>query len=253
MTDHPTPERAALGHREATTSGTSEAFADLICADAGLLHAEFDAIIAANFPVGGGQRSRLPPRQSRPAVADRPQRPARREPVATAASLGPERTERQRPRAPHPATQPASGKPGNGTANYSLNEEVTTTRTSRLDTSARRPVATIPPTAAARAPGTQIGRNASPAHHGGDQCRIVLLAGPCVRLGRAEPTISDTEVAGNLPCADYTSEAPPTTSKSPDVLRRSLASSPDLLGGVGSGAQHHPAQELGEQAPGFRS
>jgi hypothetical protein len=89
MTDHPTPERAALGHREATTSGTSEAFADLICADAGLLHAEFDAIITANFPVGGGQRSRLPPRQSRPAVADRPQRPARREPVATAASLAP--------------------------------------------------------------------------------------------------------------------------------------------------------------------
>jgi hypothetical protein len=89
MTNYPTPERAALGHREATTSGTSEAFADLICADAGLLHVEFDAIIAANFPVGGGQRSRRPPRQPRPVVTDRSRRPARREPATTAAGLAP--------------------------------------------------------------------------------------------------------------------------------------------------------------------
>src|SRR3954451_11917600 len=92
MTDHPPPERAAPGHRTApkqpgTTSDTAVAFADLICADTGLLHVEFDAIIAVNFPAGSGQQSRRPPRPSRPAVTDRPQRPARRPPTPTAASL----------------------------------------------------------------------------------------------------------------------------------------------------------------------
>jgi hypothetical protein len=51
MTDHPTPERAAPEHRVATPSGADVAFADLIYADTELLHVEFDAIIAANFPV----------------------------------------------------------------------------------------------------------------------------------------------------------------------------------------------------------
>ena len=87
MTDHPTLEHAASGQRRTTTSGVAVAFADLVCADARLLHVEFDAIIAANFPVGGGQRSRRPPRQPRPAVADRSQRPARRQPTTTAPSL----------------------------------------------------------------------------------------------------------------------------------------------------------------------
>ena len=87
MTDHPPPERAAPEQRAATPSGADVAFADLICADTELLHAEFDAIIAANFPVGGGQPSRPPPKQTRPAVADRPRRSARRPPATTAASL----------------------------------------------------------------------------------------------------------------------------------------------------------------------
>ena len=86
MTDHPTPERAALGYCVTTPSGADVAFADLICADTELLHVEFDAIIAANFPAGGGQPSRRPPRHTRPAVADRPRRPARRPPATTAPS-----------------------------------------------------------------------------------------------------------------------------------------------------------------------
>jgi hypothetical protein len=87
MTDHPTLERAALGQRAVTPSGADVAFADLIYADTGLLHLEFDAIIAANFPVGGGQPSRRPPRQTRPAVAEPPRRPARRQLATTAAGL----------------------------------------------------------------------------------------------------------------------------------------------------------------------
>ena len=87
MTDHPTPERAVLGHRIVATTDAAVAFADLTCADAELLHGEFDAIIAANFPAGSGQRTRLPPRRPRPAVADRPRRPVRRTPVTTAANL----------------------------------------------------------------------------------------------------------------------------------------------------------------------
>ena len=86
MTDHPPPERAAPEQRVATPRGADVAFADLICADTELLHVEFDAIIAANFPVGGGQPTRRPPRRSRPVVADRPRRPARRPPATTAAS-----------------------------------------------------------------------------------------------------------------------------------------------------------------------
>jgi hypothetical protein len=86
MTDHRTPLRAAPHQRVATPSGADVTFGDLICADPGLLHVEFDAIIAANFPVCGGQPSRRPPRQTRPAVADRPRRPARRQPATTAAS-----------------------------------------------------------------------------------------------------------------------------------------------------------------------
>jgi len=86
MTDHPTPLRATPDQRVATPSGADVAFGDLICADTGLLHDEFDAIIAANFPVGGGQPSRRPPRHTRPTVTDRPRRPARRQPATTAPS-----------------------------------------------------------------------------------------------------------------------------------------------------------------------
>ena len=50
MTDHHTLEPAAAVRIRAGEPGVAAAFADLVCADDELLHAEFDAIIAANFP-----------------------------------------------------------------------------------------------------------------------------------------------------------------------------------------------------------
>jgi hypothetical protein len=53
MTDHPTLEpTAAVRIRAGEPGGAAAvaAFADLVCADHELLRAEFDAIIAANFP-----------------------------------------------------------------------------------------------------------------------------------------------------------------------------------------------------------
>jgi hypothetical protein len=93
MTDHFTLERAAPGHRVLTasdtmTSDTTAAFAELICADAGLVHVEFDAIIAANFPPGAGQRNQGPPRRPRPPVLDRP-RPAAPPILTTATAQSP--------------------------------------------------------------------------------------------------------------------------------------------------------------------
>src|SRR3954467_830525 len=41
---------------------TQAVFVELVCADPELLQAEFDALVAANFPPGHGRRSRLPPR-----------------------------------------------------------------------------------------------------------------------------------------------------------------------------------------------
>ena len=63
MTDHPTLEpAAAVRVRAGEPSGAAlaTAFVDVVCADHELLHAEFDAIIAANFPdaAGRGQRRR---------------------------------------------------------------------------------------------------------------------------------------------------------------------------------------------------
>ena len=62
MTDQPTTELSSTG----TTGGPIDAvigkFADLACADRELLRAEFDAIIAANFPDNAGLRQRIPPR-----------------------------------------------------------------------------------------------------------------------------------------------------------------------------------------------
>lgn len=75
MTDHPTLERAAPGHHARTATDTAVEFIKLIGADAALLHAEFDAIIAANFPPGDAKRSQRPPRRPAPPVTDRP-RPA---------------------------------------------------------------------------------------------------------------------------------------------------------------------------------
>jgi hypothetical protein len=53
MTDHPTLEPTAAMRIRAGEPGSAAAvaaFADLVCADHELLRAEFDAIIAANFP-----------------------------------------------------------------------------------------------------------------------------------------------------------------------------------------------------------
>jgi hypothetical protein len=63
MTDHPTLEPpAAVRIRAGEPSGAAPAaaFVDVVCADHELLDAEFNAIIAANFPdaAGGGQRLR---------------------------------------------------------------------------------------------------------------------------------------------------------------------------------------------------
>jgi len=63
MTDHPTLEPTpAVRTRAGEPSGAAPAgaFVDVVCADHELLDAEFNAIIAANFPdaAGGGQRLR---------------------------------------------------------------------------------------------------------------------------------------------------------------------------------------------------
>jgi hypothetical protein len=50
---------------------THAVFAELVCADPELLQAEFDAIIAANFPPGDGSRSRHLPRRPGPTGTDR--------------------------------------------------------------------------------------------------------------------------------------------------------------------------------------
>jgi hypothetical protein len=60
-----------------TPSGTPSVFAELVCADPELLRAEFEALIAANYPPGDGHRRRRPPRRTHPARTDRA-RPAPR-------------------------------------------------------------------------------------------------------------------------------------------------------------------------------
>ena len=64
MTEHPTLEPTDTVHLRAgeptAAADTTAAFADLVCADHELLRAEFNAIIAANFPdaADGAQRRR---------------------------------------------------------------------------------------------------------------------------------------------------------------------------------------------------
>ena len=111
MTDHPTLERAAPDHHARTASDTAVAFAELISADAGLLHAEFDAIIAANFPPGDGQRSQHPPRRPGPPVTDRPRPAAPPSPAAAADDRSPTWVGAQphtRQRSPPPADRPTT-------------------------------------------------------------------------------------------------------------------------------------------------
>jgi len=90
MTDHPTLEPpAAVRVRAGEPSGAAPAaaFVDVVCADHELLRAEFDAIIAANFP---------------PDVADGPQPGVWTGPVVTGTDRG--------VRPPGPA--PLSPRPG---------------------------------------------------------------------------------------------------------------------------------------------
>jgi hypothetical protein len=71
---HPAPEHAPVA---TVPVDTPSVFAKLICADPGLLRAEFEALIAANYPPGDGHHSRRPPRRTRPLRTDRT-RPAPR-------------------------------------------------------------------------------------------------------------------------------------------------------------------------------
>jgi hypothetical protein len=50
---------------------TPSVFAELVCADPELLRAEFEALIAANYPPGDGRRHRRPPRRAAPPRAER--------------------------------------------------------------------------------------------------------------------------------------------------------------------------------------
>ena len=182
MTDHPTPERAAPDQRVATHSGADVAFGDLICADTGLLHVEFEAITAANFPVGDGQPSRRPRRRSRPVVADRPRRPARRPLATTAASpassapAGGAQRQLSRQRSPPGDNQATESTATCQTRRWSPPEHVGPTR-APAGRSPRSHHST-----AQRAPGTHIGCSASTAHHAGDLCQMALVAGRDDRL-----------------------------------------------------------------------
>jgi hypothetical protein len=82
MNDHPALACEAPDHPVSTPADLQSVFAELVCADPGLLQAEFDALIAANFPPGNGRRSRHPPRRSAPPGTDR----ARPTPQAVSAS-----------------------------------------------------------------------------------------------------------------------------------------------------------------------
>jgi hypothetical protein len=57
--------------------GATAALAEVVCADRELLRAEFDAIIAANFPVGAGHRGRLPARRATAVTVGHPLPPGR--------------------------------------------------------------------------------------------------------------------------------------------------------------------------------
>jgi hypothetical protein len=91
-------------------------FTELVCADPELLRAEFEALIAANYPPGDGHRNHRPPRQTRPLRTDRA-RPAPRasssrrpglwsRPGGRAGPTGADRAPRERGppwKHPHPA------------------------------------------------------------------------------------------------------------------------------------------------------
>lgn len=86
MTDHPTLEATATvrvcAGEPSGAAPPAAAFVDLVCADHELLRAEFDTIIAANFPDVSGHGQRLRPAPA-VATATRPG-PARRVPARPA-------------------------------------------------------------------------------------------------------------------------------------------------------------------------
>jgi hypothetical protein len=65
MNDHPALACEAPDHPVCAPADLHSVFAELVCADPGLLQAEFDALIAANFPPGNGRRFRPPHRGDR--------------------------------------------------------------------------------------------------------------------------------------------------------------------------------------------
>ena len=81
-------------------------FADLVSADTQLLRAEFDAIIAANFPRTAGRTRRRPPARPVPSIAERQGRevpPRRGRPSSCGRKPEPARSavdDRARPRSP---------------------------------------------------------------------------------------------------------------------------------------------------------
>jgi hypothetical protein len=112
MTDHPCLEYPAPA-AAATPVPVMGAWVELVCGYAGLLRVEFDAIIAANFPGGAGQRHRRPPLRRGYLLTDRPRY---RTPAAPTAGIGqPDRAhvdteelrERARQRSP-PKSPPSS-------------------------------------------------------------------------------------------------------------------------------------------------
>jgi hypothetical protein len=68
------PTRSGVPGRHGAGAGGADVdarFVDLVSADTRLLRAEFDAIIAANFPRAAGRTLRRPPARPVPSVAER--------------------------------------------------------------------------------------------------------------------------------------------------------------------------------------
>lgn len=74
---HPTDEHLDSAPVATLPVDTPSRFAELVCADPDLLRAEFEALIAANYPSGDGHPCSCPPRRKRPPRIDRA-RPAPR-------------------------------------------------------------------------------------------------------------------------------------------------------------------------------
>lgn len=130
MTEHPTPGPTDTVHLHAgepsAAADTTAAFTNLVCADHELLRAEFDAIIAANFPdaadgtqrrrptrpvvpgAGRGRRATLPPVSAPCTTGWHRQRAAPTGPAARAACLPTGRLGRMTARATEQAEQGGS-------------------------------------------------------------------------------------------------------------------------------------------------